>query len=106
MTFHTRVLTTFSAAAFLFGSAALQASTANSERFRLDFAFRVPHGKKVLPAGEYQVQRTAGSPFVLLKNTKTGETVNVMSTDNTHQNGKTKLVFKDDAQGRELDRIL
>lgn len=106
MAFHVRTLTTVSAAAFLFGGAALQATTANTERFHLDFAFRVQHGKKVLPAGEYQVERSAGSPFVLLKNTKTGETVNVMSTGNTHQNGKTKLIFKDDANGRELDKIL
>ncbi|MDE3198526.1 MAG: hypothetical protein KGN84_19415 [Acidobacteriota bacterium] len=106
MTFHVRPFTTLCAAAMLLGGAALHATTANTEKFQVDFAFHVQHGKKVLPAGEYQVERVGGLPFVVLRNTKTGETVNVMSTDNTHEKGKTKLVFQDDASGHSLEKIL
>jgi hypothetical protein len=90
----------------LLGGAALQASTAQTDKFQLDFSFRVQNGKKLLPAGEYQVQRAAGSPFVVLRNTKTGETVNLMSSECTHTKGKTKLIFKDDANGHTLEKVL
>jgi hypothetical protein len=105
MTFHKRALTILCAAAALSGATALEASTINSQRFQLNFAFHVGHDKKVFPAGEYQVERNAGEPFVMLRNTKTGASVNMMSKDNTHQNGKMKLIFKDDAEGKSLDKI-
>ena len=106
MTLHIRSLAMVCATAMLLGGAVLHASTAETKRFQVDFAFSVHHGKKILPAGEYQVERVAGLPFAILKNTKTGDTVTVMSTDNTHETGKTKLVFTDDARGHTLDKIL
>ena len=106
MSFYVRSFTTLCAAAMLLGGAALHASTSQTDKFQLDFSFRVQNTKKVLPAGEYQVQRALGSPFVVLRNIKTGETVNLMSSECTHVKGKTRLIFKDDANGHTLDKVL
>ena len=96
----------FSVAALFLGGMVLQASTIVSEKFDLPFAFHIGKNSRVLPAGEYRVRREPNSPLAVLTNLKTGERAQVMSSQNTHETGKTKLVFANENNGISLKDIL
>jgi hypothetical protein len=84
----------------MLGASALQASTVKSEKFEIPFAFHVQK-HKTLPAGEYQIQQASGSELAFLVNTKTGERVQFIRSQATHEEGKARLVF----ENSELKRI-
>jgi hypothetical protein len=82
----------------------LQASTLKSEKVEIPFAFSVQN-QKTLPPGLYQVEQELGSEIASLVNTKTGERVNFLRPDTTHEKGKAHLVFENTARGHALKRI-
>jgi hypothetical protein len=98
----TRVFALAPCAALLFGT--LQASTVKSEKIEIPFAFSVQK-HKILPAGLYQVEQATASDLASLVNTKTGERVQVLRPQTTHQQGKAHLVFENNAHGHSLKSI-
>jgi hypothetical protein len=99
-----RVLAFIPCAAVILGGCALKASTVKSEKFEIPFEFHVQN-HKMLPAGEYRVEQEAGSQLASLVNTKTGERVNFLRPANTHEEGKTHLVFENKAGGHNLKQV-
>jgi len=99
-----RALGLLPCAAVMLGGCALQASTVQSEKFRIPFEFQVQK-HKTLPAGEYQVQQAAGSELAILVNTKTGERVQLLRPSATHEQGKTRLIFENGENGHSLKQI-
>lgn len=85
-------------------SGVLQASTLKSEKVEIPFAFSVQH-HKVMPAGVYQLEQASGSEIATLVNTTTGDRVELLRPQATHEQGKAKLVFESNAQGHELKGI-
>jgi hypothetical protein len=59
----------------------------------------------MLPPGQYQVEQVEGSEIASLVNTKTGERVNFLRPENTHERGKAHLVFENTAEGHSLKSI-
>ena len=100
----TRVFAFIPCAALLV-SGALQASTIKSEKVEIPFAFSVQNNRVMLPPGQYQVEQQQGSEVASLVNTKTGERVNVLRPENTHEKGKAHLVFVQTAEGHSLKSI-
>jgi hypothetical protein len=98
-----RVFALFPGAALLMAGA-LQASTITSDKVEIPFQFSVQH-HKTMPAGEYQVVQQSGTDLATLVNTKTGERVELLRPQTTHQAGKTHLVFENTSQGRNLKSI-
>jgi hypothetical protein len=91
-------------AALILGAAAMQASTVKSDKFEIPFAFKVQK-HKTLPAGEYEVQQAGDSNFAVLLNRHTGERVQFLRPSNTREEGKARLIFEDNGNGRSLKRI-
>jgi hypothetical protein len=75
-----------------------------SEKVEIPFAFSVQN-QKTLPPGLYQVEQELGSEIASLVNTKTGERVNFLRPDTTHEKGKAHLVFENTARGHALKSI-
>jgi hypothetical protein len=84
---------------------ALQASTIQTERFNIPFAFHLHNEHRTLPPGQYQVQQESGSNLAVLVNTKTGDRVQVLRSPTTHAAGKAKLVFENKNDVHSLRRI-
>ena len=99
-----RVFALLPCVALIMGASAMQASTVKSDKFEIPFEFKVQK-HKTLPAGEYEVQQAGGSNFAVLVNRKTGERVQFLRPSNTHEEGKARLIFEDDENGRLLKRI-
>src|SRR5271165_65402 len=99
-----RVFALVSGAALTLSGIALQASTVKSEKFEIPFAFQVQN-HKTLPAGEYRVEREQGSEIETLINTKTGDRVNFLQPAGVHKEGKTHLVFENNAGGHLLKQV-
>ena len=99
-----RALVIIPCAALMLSTYALQAAPLKSEKFSIPFEFRVQ--KQTLPAGEYQIRQTSEAGYVLLVNTKTGESVEFIRPSNTHQEGKARLVFEGEPGRQSLKRIL
>jgi hypothetical protein len=81
----------------------LHAAAVKSETFAIPFEFHVQ--KQIMPAGEYRVQQATGSDIAILVNTRTGKRVEILRPANTHEEGKTKLVFKGAENQRYLTHI-
>jgi hypothetical protein len=88
-------------AAVIPGGLNLRAATVASEKFSVPFSFHVQKQNKILPAGEYKIERTPGSPVTVLENIKTGERIHFLSSNET-SHGKAKLVFESDEKGPSL----
>ncbi len=88
-----------SAAAFV-GTGSLHAAYAPSEKVKVDFDFRV-YGK-LLPAGEYKILQDTQSNFVLLTNTRTGQTVQVVRSVVRQSADKHYLHFERNQNGYRL----
>jgi hypothetical protein len=99
-----RVFALLPGAALILGVSALQASTVKSEKFEIPFAFQVRH-HTTLPAGEYQVQRSAGSDIAFLVNTQTGDRVQFLRPAGVSQEGKARLIFENSENGHLLKAI-
>jgi hypothetical protein len=99
-----RVFGLIPCAALILGGVALEASTIKSEKFEIPFEFQVQN-HKTLPAGEYQVEQTAGSPIASLVNTRTGERVNFFRPATTHKEGRAHLEFENNASGHTLKQV-
>lgn len=99
-----RVFALIPCAALLLGTASLQASAVKSDKFEIPFAFGVQH-RKMLPAGEYQVEQAAGSELAVLVNISTGERVQFVRSVGMHEQGKATLIFEDTKNGKELKGI-
>ena len=99
-----RVFTVVLCVAFLLTGTTLQAAPVTAEKVEIPFDFHVQK-HKIMPAGEYRVEQSAGSALVVLVNTKTGERVQMLSSANEHQPGKIRLVFEHTASGSVLKSI-
>lgn len=83
----------------------LQASTIQTERFDIPFAFHFQDQHKSLPSGQYQIKQEAGSSLAVLVNTKTGERVAFIRPPATHPEGKARLIFENRKDVHSLRRI-
>jgi len=95
---------TLSCAAVFFGTVALQAATANVVILEVPFAFHIQHQNKVLPAGEYRIERTVGSPLTCLINLKTGERVMFLNPVASEPGNNTPQ-FESGTEGMSLKAI-
>jgi hypothetical protein len=84
-------------------ASALNATTFQSEKVDIPFAFQV--AKTMLPAGEYRIQQSFGSDIVYLVNLKTGQQVQVLRSAGGKRDGHAKLVFENGAGGRVLKTL-
>lgn len=87
------------AAAFA-ATGSLQAAYTSSEKVKVNFDFRVYN--KVMPAGEYRIERDSASNFVMLVNTKTNQRVQVVRSVVQHEPSKDYLRFEKEANGYKL----
>jgi hypothetical protein len=94
-----------SVAALVSGACALEASTKQTDRFNIPFAFQVQNEHTTLPAGVYRIEGS-GSTLVFLVNTMTGKRVELLRSAANRSEGKVKLVFDNKDNIHSLREIL
>lgn len=92
----------FSAAACaaLFSLSSINAEVRQVSNVVIPFEFKVLN--KMLPAGEYRVEQTAGSDIATMTNTTTGERVRILRPASLQKEGKTVLTFAPAKEGMKL----
>jgi hypothetical protein len=100
-----RALALLPCAAVMLGGLGLHADTSSVKKFEVPFSFHVQHQSKVMPAGEYVMQTTPGSPITVITNTKTGERARFLNPAGFESNGDAKVVFEPTEEGTSLKRI-
>ena len=84
-------------------ASALNATTFQSEKVEIPFAFQV--SKTMLPAGEYRIQQSFGSDIAYLVNLKTGQQVQVLRSVGGKRDGRARLVFESGSGVRVLKAL-
>src|SRR5277367_3635336 len=71
----------------------LSAAEVRSQKFTVPFTFKVYN--KVMPAGEYRVEQSAGTEITNIVNVRTGQRVYFMRPTPLRVAGKARLLFEE-----------
>ena len=73
-------------------ASALNAASFHTDPVMIPFQFRVAN--VTMPAGEYRVKSEMGNDITFLENVKTGQQVQILRTNGTATQGRTRLIFE------------